>query len=53
MSVDEVIKAYEEKFGGYPAFLLMGASDEEIISALTECIESGEELKPFDPDADY
>lgn len=51
--VDEVIAAYEKKFGGYPAFLLMGADDEEIISALSECLKTGEELKPFEPDADY
>ena len=44
--VDDVIKAYEERFGGYPAFLLMGADDEEIIEALSECLETGKELEP-------
>lgn len=44
--VDEVIRAYEEKFGGYPEFLLAGASDEVIVEKLTVCLESGEELEP-------
>ena len=43
--VDEVIKAYEDKFGGYPSFLLMGADDEEIIKALSKCLETGKELE--------
>ena len=53
MTKDEAIKAYEEKFGGWPAFLLMGASDEYIIEALTKCLETGKELEAEDPDADY
>ena len=48
MTVEEVKAAYIDKFGGYPAFLLMGADDEEIISALSKCIETGEELQPED-----
>ena len=53
MTVEEVISAYEEKFGGYPAFLLMGASDEEIVEQLSKCLETGEELQAEYPDADY
>ena len=53
MSKEEVIKAYEQKFGGYPAFLLMGASDEYIVEALTKCLETGKELEAEDPGADY
>lgn len=53
MTKDEAIKAYEEKFGGWPAFLLMGASDEYIVAALTKCLETGKELEAEDPDADY
>ena len=30
-NVDEAIRAYADMFGGFPAFLFMGASDEEII----------------------
>lgn len=51
--VEKVTKAYEEKFGGYPAFLLMGATDDEIITKLKECIETGKELEPDEQDAYY
>lgn len=53
MTKDEAIKAYVERFGGYPAFLLMGATDDEIVSELTECLKTGKELEAPDPDADY
>ena len=43
--VDEVIAAYEKRFGGYPAFLLMGADDDTIIEELTKCLETGQELE--------
>ena len=43
--VEKVIQEYTEKFGGYPAFLLMGADDDYIIETLTKCIETGEELE--------
>ena len=53
MTAEEAIAKYTERFGGYPAFLLMGASDEEIVAALTACIESGQELQPDHSDAEY
>ncbi len=53
MTAEEAITKYTERFGGFPAFLLMGASDEEIVAALTACIESGQELQPDHSDADY
>ena len=53
MTVEEAKKAYIEKFGGYPAFLLMGADDEFIIDVLTRCVESGKELEAEDPDDMY
>ena len=53
MTVEEVKAAYIEKFGGYPSFLLMGADDDEIISALTKCLETGKELEPDDTDDIY
>lgn len=51
--VDEVMEKYEEKFGGVPCFLLMGASDDYIIEVLSKCIETGEKLKPDNPDGVY
>ena len=53
MGVEEVKNAYIDKFGGYPAFLLMGADDDEIIRKLTKCIETGEELEPDDEEDVY
>lgn len=50
---EDVIKKYEEMFGGYPGFLLMGASDDVIIEELSKCIESGKELEADDPKARY
>lgn len=46
MSITEAIKAYTEKWGGYPAFLMMGMSDEEAAKKLQEAVESNEEIKP-------
>ena len=53
MGVEEVKAKYIEMFGGYPAFLLMGADDDYIVVALTKCIETGKELEPEDDDAIY
>ena len=51
-TVEEVRNEYIDMFGGYPAFLLMGADEQEEIKLLEECIESGKELEP-EEDADY
>lgn len=45
MDLLEIIEEYKNRFGGYPAFLLMGASDNEIKKALTKCLEEGKELE--------
>ena len=43
--VEEVMKAYEDRFGGVPSFLLMGADDDYIIEKLSECLRTGKELE--------
>ena len=53
MTIEEVKQAYIDKFGGYPAFLLMGAADEEIIAQLSKCLKEGKELEPESEDATY
>lgn len=53
MTVEEVIELYKKKFGGYPAFLLMGADDDYIKETLMKCIESGQELQAEDSDSVY
>lgn len=45
---EEVLNAYIEKFGGFPYFLLMGASDQEIINALEPCLKTGKEYTVHD-----
>lgn len=48
--LERVKQEYIDKFGGYPAFLLMGADDNYIIEALRKAIDSGEELSGADED---
>jgi hypothetical protein len=48
MTADEAIRLYMEKFGGFPAFLFMGASDEVIISKVQEAIKTGQEIEASD-----
>lgn len=50
MTKDEAIKAYSEKFGGFPDFLFMGAADSEVVSAVKKALKTGEEIDaPGDP----
>lgn len=46
MTREEAIAVYIEKFGGYPHFLMMGASDEAVITAVKKALKSGEEIEP-------
>ena len=48
MTADEAIRLYTEKFGGFPAFLFMGASDEVIIGKVQEAIKTGQEIEAPD-----
>ena len=50
--LENVKNEYIKMFGGYPAFLLMGAEDSEIIEKLSKCVRSGEELGA-EEDTDY
>ena len=45
MTRDEAIKKYTDKFGGFPYFLTMGMSDEELITTIEESLKTGEEIK--------
>lgn len=46
MTVQEAIDKYVERFGGYPYFVMMGASNEYIIQSVAESIRTGEEIRP-------
>ncbi len=50
---EDLIDLYTKKFGGYPTFLLMGASDEQIIEKLLKSLKTGKELIAENQDADY
>lgn len=52
MTVEELRNKYIEMFGGYPAYLLMGADEEEERKKLAECIQTGKELEVPD-DCDF
>jgi len=53
MTVDEAIKKYTEKFGGFPYFLFLGSPDEKIIEAVENALKTGKEIEPENPNADY
>lgn len=51
---EEIIEEYIEKFGGYPAFLLMGISKEKLISMMMESIKTGIPIKAeYEEGVDY
>ena len=53
MTRDEAIKAYEETFGGFPYFLLMGASDDEVVYRVRRALVRNKEIEPDETDGDY
>lgn len=44
MTADRAIDLYVDKYGGFPYFMFMGASDEAIIEAVKKALDSGEEI---------
>lgn len=53
MTVDEAIKMYIDKFGGFPYFLFLGAPDEKIVEAVENALNTGKEIEAENPNADY
>lgn len=53
MTRDEAIKAYEERFGGFPYFLLMGAPDDVIVWKVRRALRLNREIEPEEEDGDY
>ena len=41
---EEAIEEYTRKFGGFPYFLFMGASEENIITAIEEALKTGKKI---------
>ena len=52
MTREEAIKAYGDKFGGFPYFLMMGVPDEVVLAAVEKSLRTGEGIKP-EEDAVY
>ena len=53
MTRDEAIKAYTDKFGGVPYFLMMGAPDNVIVEVVEKSLQIGQEIEPDVKDAVY
>lgn len=52
MTADRAIDLYVEKYGGFPYFMFMGASDETIIETVQKALETGEEIAVDHVDGD-
>lgn len=52
-TVENAIKDYTDKFGGFPHFLFMGASDELIINAVKDALANNKEISSTDSNVDY
>ena len=51
MTAQEAIDAYTQKFGGWPYFLFMAASDSVIIKAAQDALQTGKPIQaPEDSD---
>lgn len=48
MTREEAINKYVDKFGGWPHFLMMGASDEYVVRQVKKALKTGEEIKPVE-----
>lgn len=48
MTREEAIEAYTQRFGGWPHFLMMGASDEGVVECVKEALKTGEKIKPVE-----
>lgn len=52
-TVENAIKDYTDKFGGFPHFLFMGANDETIINAVKEALNNNKEITIDNSNVDY
>lgn len=53
MTANEAIEAYTERFGGFPYFLFMGATDEKIVKAVELALKTGKEIVAEGTNTDY
>lgn len=48
MSLDEAIKAYTDRFGEFPYFLVMGMPETDLIREIERALRVGEPIKPVE-----
>lgn len=48
MTYEEAVKAYTDKWGGIPYFLMMGMPEEKAAEILEQALTLGEEIKPVE-----
>ncbi|MGI6033654.1 MAG: hypothetical protein ACOX69_09580 [Coriobacteriales bacterium] len=52
MQREEAIEAYSKKFGGFPSFLVMGMSDDDLVELIEKSLETGKPIS-YDKDKIY
>lgn len=50
---EQAERAYVERFGGWPSFLMRGASDDKVIFEVRHSLRTGREMEADEPGADY
>ncbi len=54
MTRDEAVKAYTERFGGFPFMSTRGLPDEIVINMVEKALDTDEEISfDFDDNSDY
>lgn len=48
MSLEEAIKLYSDKFGGFPYFLVMGLPDSKVVELVQHSLNTNKEIKPIE-----
>ena len=52
-TAEQAVAAYEERFGGWPHYLMMDASDEVIVFEVRHALRTGREIEADNPRVVY
>ena len=52
-TAEQAIAAYTERFGGWPYFIMMYASEHDVIFEVRKALRTGKEIEAEYDDADY
>lgn len=50
---EQAERAYADRFGGFPSYLLMGAPDERVVGEVRHALRTGRAIRAAEPGADY